>query len=88
MKQQQWCAIHWAEARKSIEAGTHSGIGFAIGLQQAWLDKRASQPDFPKPHDAAGLNALLDADSPVCCWLGQDELRKVFDNAAIPGRLQ
>lgn len=84
MRKQQWCRKHWGEARKAIAEGTHIGIAFAMALPQVWIEKRGGEPGFPKPHQASRLNRLLDADSPICCWLGEDGLREVWEKAKSP----
>jgi hypothetical protein len=64
----QWCPRHWAPC----PVMGANGIGAATELMQVWLNEM--KPEHLRPSDAEALNRALEADSPICCRLGDERM--------------
>lgn len=86
---EQWCAKHWTPVRDGIKAGTMNGMAAMITLMEELLaDERFMRrlgwnPETGALADAtpAIMNAAIAEASPVCCWLPEIALKRIYELA-------
>lgn len=88
---EQWCGLHWTVVRQSIEANVVpiNGLMASAKLMQEWLTRKAIElgDELPSPNmpgGAAAMNALLIQDSPLCCYLGDAVMGRIFAESVLP----
>lgn len=77
----QWCDKHWGVVREGVEAGTMNGVAAGIQLFEEWLVKHEHEGTLPRPDQVSKLNKLLDKESPLCCFIGEEAMERVYAKA-------
>jgi hypothetical protein len=88
---EQWCDLHWTVVRQSIETGVEpiNGLMASAKLMQEWFDRKAVElgDELPRPGmpgGAAAMNAMIAEDSPICCYIGDAAMGRIFRESVLP----
>lgn len=74
----QWCEKHWNVVRLGVGDGTYNGIAAAISLVEQWIGKHNIDGDLPQTSETEKLNRMMQKESPLCCWLGDEYMEIVY----------
>lgn len=77
------CERHWKDVKTKAVVGRVNAIIFGIVLMQRFMTKLAK--DGLMTNGAIGngytMNMLLDSYAPICCWLGDEVVEEIMEDA-------
>ncbi len=84
----QWCQRHWREVYEQTQGPEPvNGILVSVELVKSWMTYKAKQFQARHrtlPASREGMQKLLDADAPLCCYMGNDVVRDLTSNCIVP----
>lgn len=70
-----WCDEHWDPYRD----GERNGILASVLIAEAFTKKASEEHDVSGEED---LNRIKEEHAPVCCWLGDDVMDSILEEAS------
>lgn len=77
----QWCDDHWAIVRKGCDDSTMNGLVATVKLMDELMNDERFVEKTGGDARAEVMNAVVAEVSPVCCFLGDEVMKRVYEAA-------